>query len=110
MWVGQQALKAAHEVETYQYVNATALKDLKAKDYQEDLMRARDVLRLKRQAKIYDDIKRMDFPPPQHLLDEISDLEVEQEEFDSNVIRPLMLLKSLPSSIKGNKSQREISF
>lgn len=52
MWVGQQALKAAHEVETYQYVNATALKDLKAKDYQEDLVRARDVLRLKRQAKV----------------------------------------------------------
>lgn len=54
--------------------------------------------------KIYDDIKRIDFPHPQHLLDKISDLKAKQEESDSNVIRPLMLLKSLPSCLKGNKS------
>lgn len=47
IWVGQQALKDAYEVEIYQYVNATALIDLKAKDYQEDLAKARDDLRLK---------------------------------------------------------------
>lgn len=52
MWVGQQALKDAHEVEIYRYVNATARKGLKAKDYQEDLARARDDLRLERQAKV----------------------------------------------------------
>ncbi|TQE08616.1 hypothetical protein C1H46_005792 [Malus baccata] len=32
--------------------------------------------------KIYDDIKHMDFPCPQHLRDEILDLEAKQEESD----------------------------
>ncbi|TQD81290.1 hypothetical protein C1H46_033145 [Malus baccata] len=52
IWVEQQTLKDAYDAEMHRYVDVATLKELKVKDYQEDLTRMREELRLEQWANI----------------------------------------------------------
>ncbi|KAB2615167.1 S2-RNase [Pyrus ussuriensis x Pyrus communis] len=58
------------------------VKELKSVYGRQQASDTRDHLKGWSAFRIYEKIKHMKFPPPQHLLDEISNLEMEQEDCD----------------------------